>query len=101
MVVSPPNVKNSLFFLMIRRPPRSTLLPDTTLFRSANCDFDSPAAHAEPGSGAGYSCLAQQHDLPGTGVAACNLRTTVGHNGSLLAHLRSWTSRFEIGRAHV
>src|SRR5260221_13658115 len=24
------------FFLMIRRPPRSTLLPYTTLFRSAN-----------------------------------------------------------------
>src|SRR6266436_7234959 len=25
---------NSLFFLMIRRPPRSTLFPYTTLFRS-------------------------------------------------------------------
>src|SRR2546427_6676504 len=25
------------FFLMIRRPPRSTLFPYTTLFRSANC----------------------------------------------------------------
>src|SRR5437016_14566480 len=25
-----------LFFLMIRRPPRSTLFPYTTLFRSAN-----------------------------------------------------------------
>src|SRR3712207_8830238 len=29
------------FFLMIRRPPRSTLFPYTTLFRSA-----PPAAHA-------------------------------------------------------
>src|SRR3712207_7621027 len=30
-----------LFFLMIRRPPRSTLFPYTTLFRSAGC----PALH--------------------------------------------------------
>src|SRR2546430_5246186 len=28
------------FFLMIRRPPRSTLFPYTTLFRST-CDFSS------------------------------------------------------------
>src|ERR1039457_5031480 len=28
----------SVFFLMIRRPPRSTLFPYTTLFRSAVCD---------------------------------------------------------------
>src|SRR2546429_9845793 len=27
-------VRNSFFFLMIRRPPRSTLFPYTTLFRS-------------------------------------------------------------------
>src|SRR5438132_2706275 len=27
----------SVFFLMIRRPPRSTLFPYTTLFRSAIC----------------------------------------------------------------
>src|SRR3990167_1989841 len=30
-----------LFFLMIRRPPRSTLFPYTTLFRSA-CPSDEP-----------------------------------------------------------
>src|SRR5258708_37128567 len=28
------------FFLMIRRPPRSTLFPYTTLFRSTEDDFD-------------------------------------------------------------
>src|SRR5215469_17952912 len=33
------------FFLMIRRPPRSTLFPYTTLFRSAA----SPSARASPG----------------------------------------------------
>src|SRR5256885_10473388 len=27
------------FFLMIRRPPRSTLFPYTTLFRSVPCSF--------------------------------------------------------------
>src|SRR3712207_9523829 len=32
------------FFLMIRRPPRSTLFPYTTLFRSAHRDADRDAA---------------------------------------------------------
>src|SRR5260370_30181503 len=41
------------FFLMIRRPPRSTLFPYTTLFRSLEIDFRIPfdrirAAHVEP-----------------------------------------------------
>src|SRR5437763_16318461 len=31
-----------LFFLMIRRPPRSTLFPYTTLFRSSFGDGDMP-----------------------------------------------------------
>src|SRR5258706_5259282 len=30
----PPHLSFSFFFLMIRRPPRSTLFPYTTLFRS-------------------------------------------------------------------
>src|SRR2546422_6986863 len=36
------------FFLMIRRPPRSTLFPYTTLFRSGCCGASRPAA-AGPG----------------------------------------------------
>src|SRR6516165_11023213 len=36
------------FFLMIRRPPRSTLFPYTTLFRSAP---PSPATRCRAGSG--------------------------------------------------
>src|SRR3712207_7596953 len=40
------NVSVFFFFLMIRRPPRSTLFPYTTLFRSAD---DQPAGQAEPG----------------------------------------------------
>src|SRR3712207_7778483 len=31
------------FFLMIRRPPRSTLFPYTTLFRSPSCAEDQPS----------------------------------------------------------
>src|SRR2546422_6434572 len=36
----------SFFFLMIRRPPRSTLFPYTTLFRSKKVDpFESLSSH--------------------------------------------------------
>src|SRR3712207_7265710 len=42
----------SIFFLMIRRPPRSTLFPYTTLFRSAL---------ARPGAAAGGVLVAEQH----------------------------------------
>src|SRR2546423_8755214 len=42
----------SFFFLMIRRPPRSTLFPYTTLFRSVVANVDDPlvawAATAAP-----------------------------------------------------
>src|SRR3712207_8499601 len=33
----------SFFFLMIRRPPRSTLFPYTTLFRSVAASYDNQA----------------------------------------------------------
>src|SRR5215203_7091585 len=51
------------FFLMIRRPPRSTLFPYTTLFRSSSTGWrrsstgssgerrSSPGAAADPGAG--------------------------------------------------
>src|SRR2546430_17722324 len=37
------------FFLMIRRPPRSTLFPYTTLFRSVRAD-DRAGAHSRRGA---------------------------------------------------
>src|ERR1039457_222694 len=46
----------SVFFLMIRRPPRSTLFPYTTLFRSARFDhvevttFAGGLGHGDPRS---------------------------------------------------
>src|SRR3712207_8127439 len=59
------------FFLMIRRPPRSTLFPYTTLFRSRSSDYSryQPFAHgAQPQllSCATAACYA--HDLYGQGV---------------------------------
>src|SRR2546430_17201297 len=40
------------FFLMIRRPPRSTLFPYTTLFRSKRSDLDNiRRAGCEPDAG--------------------------------------------------
>src|SRR6266516_6414542 len=37
------------FFLMIRRPPRSTLFPYTTLFRSGGCPPPAPWWRCSPG----------------------------------------------------
>src|SRR2546427_8532094 len=53
MVLAPEGrqANDSLFFLMIRRPPRSTLFPYTTLFRSsgeAAADTQMPIAVASP-----------------------------------------------------
>src|SRR3990167_1985140 len=42
------NLPCPLFFLMIRRPPRSTLFPYTTLFRSAS--WRPPRSHEPLGS---------------------------------------------------
>src|SRR2546430_16888190 len=48
-----PTPLSSFFFLMIRRPPRSTLFPYTTLFRSA-VDREPPRCFDEaPGFGGG------------------------------------------------
>src|SRR2546422_8348536 len=62
------------FFLMIRRPPRSTLFPYTTLFRSRTCRPTWSSANAR----------SMSHRLP----SKRNPRTFAP---------RSWT---EIGRAH-
>src|SRR5260370_17707969 len=51
--LSPSACVSSFFFLMIRRPPRSTLFPYTTLFRSlamrpALLLFDEPTSALDP-----------------------------------------------------
>src|SRR2546426_4099569 len=42
------------FFLMIRRPPRSTLFPYTTLFRSQAADLGNFGAETDVGATAGH-----------------------------------------------
>src|SRR3712207_7167595 len=46
---------------MIRRPPRSTLFPYTTLFRSNNCERTQPDRHEVAG---GIVDLGREHDEP-------------------------------------
>src|SRR6266705_5077641 len=48
------------FFLMIRRPPRSTLFPYTTLFRSARPSH-RPVPAACPINFRGSSCRSEEH----------------------------------------
>src|SRR5438477_7238744 len=47
----------SFFFLMIRRPPRSTLFPYTTLFRSKLAVDDPAVLHAATAAGLGIGLL--------------------------------------------
>src|ERR1035438_5075862 len=71
------------FFLMIRRPPRSTLFPYTTLFRSGQqCQVDTALSGQTRGCGAddaGAAYKKNSHvdvvaDLPG--LECLNMRTT-------------------------
>src|SRR3712207_8914470 len=52
---------HNYFFLMIRRPPRSTLFPYTTLFRSA-----AAARLARGGRGTRAAMPTDESDLPST-----------------------------------
>src|SRR5690606_40029093 len=57
----------SLFFLLIRRPPRSTLFPYTTLFRSLRGDVGGVVRRHGVGDRRGYEDvgLDRQHGVPG------------------------------------
>src|SRR2546430_9720595 len=48
------------FFLMIRRPPRSTLFPYTTLFRSQHSELQQHSA-GPPGSRSGCCVRSEEH----------------------------------------
>src|SRR3712207_7379839 len=61
-----------VFFLMIRRPPRSTLFPYTTLFRSTNHKVGSPCATGRRGGSCRRSAARREQTpsvtpSPGTG----------------------------------
>src|SRR5687767_15987780 len=93
-----------LFFLMIRRPPRSTLFPYTTLFRSRRRAIRAaserrrrPLGRSLPGTrlAASLSVVSPHilvHDLPLPVVQVHELDAD-------RAHL--CIERLEIGRAHV
>src|SRR5438132_11426299 len=76
------------FFLMMRRPPRSTLFPYTTLFRSSN---DSSAAKC-PAVGR-FSAFrssgqeaAPQLAMSGRTVASCGAARSEEHTSELQSH---------------
>src|SRR3989441_8998010 len=67
------------FFLMIRRPPRSTLFPYTTLFRSPDGSGDAPV---HPDRGAGDALHHHPHTTPPPPNAergTRNAKRQVGH----------------------
>src|SRR6266498_1011019 len=79
------------FFLMIRRPPRSTLFPYTTLFRSRPCANGS----ANPGSSPPWPASATastQNQTPGVGEGTVDrapglsvrLKLTLSYAGFLM-----------------
>src|SRR5260370_6939300 len=79
------------FFLMIRRPPRSTLFPYTTLFRSRR--RERPCARtcgSCPGSGLqrreGSAGLGERGRCPG-GTAAGSAVRSEEHTSELQSHL--------------
>src|SRR2546422_43879 len=91
-----------LFFLMIRRPPRSTLFPYTTLFRSRLHAYRlGRARQALARSGLGALLMFDQYNiryLSGTviGEWAREIADVV-----LVEHEERAETRAQIGRAHV
>src|SRR2546423_10341130 len=91
------------FFLMIRRPPRSTLFPYTTLFRSYASSSLPPAiacAGARSRSwGREPSCRSEEHtsELQSLAYLVCRLllekKKTTRHNMSSLTHMPDRTRR--------
>src|SRR5437016_11224565 len=60
--LSPRYLLVSVFFLMIRRPPRSTLFPYTTLFRSSVAeDLEPPQHRGRRGPGANGHGRSEEH----------------------------------------
>src|SRR3712207_8422143 len=67
---------------MIRRPPRSTLFPYTTLFRSAGPGQSSGRSPRRPRAGAGGGANRGQRRRATAGGAAGRYLTAVGARGA-------------------
>src|SRR5215203_6999626 len=62
------------FFLMIRRPPRSTLFPYTTLFRSINAQaFQDPGQGTDQGAPRVYRSEEHTSELQSRQYLVCRL----------------------------
>src|SRR5256885_10917589 len=61
--LSPFDISYDFFFLMIRRPPRSTLFPYTTLFRSITCKHHAARVvpDQEAAGGGGQRHRSEEH----------------------------------------
>src|SRR3712207_7992156 len=57
-------VVRAFFFLMIRRPPRSTLFPYTTLFRSQKHSVDDRAGYPAPRRAIAQSLTSYSKHIP-------------------------------------
>src|SRR3712207_8077285 len=64
------------FFLMIRRPPRSTLFPYTTLFRSDAVLGVLGADLGQPAAAVLQVVVAEQVDVLGAGLGALDRKST-------------------------
>src|SRR2546422_2676729 len=96
---SPPSCFLCFFFLMIRRPPRSTLFPYTTLFRSKKIAADSGVpvetivhvaevfAHGRPGLAVGGGMAVTGSNATSTQVAINLLNRSEEHTSELQSRL--------------
>src|SRR6266550_4598317 len=86
-----------IFFLMIRRPPRSTLFPYTTLFRSRGRPGGSPRPCLPPAPGCARSAPpARASAAAAAARAAARAREAAS---APRAKLRSWPARSRVGGA--
>src|SRR3712207_9470484 len=93
------------FFLMIRRPPRSTLFPYTTLFRSEPAVFEQVAKWVTENSNRDrttawvYSVGWTQHSVGAQYIRTCSILQTllgnIGRPGGGIMALRGHASRSE------
>src|SRR2546422_5933951 len=82
---------------MIRRPPRSTLFPYTTLFRSLTETRRAQRAHAKPALGAaGQSGQRRLRARPAAGGGPARLRVRVGTELRSEEHTSELQSRLHL-----
>src|SRR5260370_29311772 len=84
-----------LFFLMIRRPPRSTLFPYTTLFRSVPQEVVSRYFGQQSGLRALLIATVAGVLTPGGPMVSVPLMVALAHSGAalppLVAYMTAWS----------